>query len=121
MNTILWIMQALLCAMFAMAGRGKISNTREQHIADGHIKPEQSLTFIRILGALELLGCVGIIVPRLINVLPILTPITAICFALIMIAGIFVHTQKKEYKMLPLLIVIFIFSITVAYFRFKNN
>ena len=113
-------MQTLLCAMFAMASWGKISNTREQHIADGHIKPEQSLTFIRILGVLELLGCVGIIVPCLVNVFPILTPITAICFALVMIAGIFVHAQKKEYKILPLLVVIFIFSVTVAYFRYNQ-
>ena len=56
-------MQFLLVAMFAMAGYGKITNTKQQHISDGHIKPEASVIPIRILCVLEWLGCIGIIVP----------------------------------------------------------
>ena len=120
MNIILWIIQLLLTAMFAMAGYGKISSTKQQHIADGHIKPEASVIPLRILGVLEWLGCIGIIVPWLTNIFPVLTPIAACCFCLIMTAGIIVHTQKKEYKMLPLLTAILAISFVVAYFRFKQ-
>lgn len=78
MNIVLWIMQIILAAVFAMAGYGKISNTKQQHIADGHIKPEASVIPIRILGVLEWLGCIGIIVPWLTNFFSVLTPIAAL-------------------------------------------
>lgn len=120
MNTILWIMQILLTAMFAMAGYGKITNSKEQHISDGHIKEDNSVIPIRILGVLEWIGCIGIIIPWVTNIYPLLTPIAACCFGLVIIAGTAVHTLKKEYKMLPMLITILIISFLVAYFRFKE-
>lgn len=118
MNTILWIIQGLLAAFFIMPGLGKITGSKEKHIADGHLKANNSIMPIRILGVLELLGCIGIIAPWLTGVTPILTPITAVCFCIIMAAGMFVHTKKQEYKMLPMLIVVFLLSVVVAYFRF---
>jgi len=120
MNTILWIIQGLLAAAFIMPSFGKLSGSRQQHIADGHIKPGASLIPIRILGILEWLGCIGIIVPWLTGIMPILTPIAASGFCLIMASGLINHTLKKEYKMLPLLTAIFILAAIVAYFRFKQ-
>jgi|SRR5579871_1388640 len=118
MNIILWVIQGLLSAFFIMPGYGKITGSKEQHVADGHLKPNNSIIPIRILGVLELLGCIGIIVPWLTGILPILTPITAVCFCLIMLAGMFVHTKKKEFNMLPMLIAVFALSATVVYYRF---
>lgn len=118
MNTIIWILQALLAAFFIMPGIGKISGSREKHIADKHILPDGNLLPIRVLGVLELLGCLGIVLPWLIRVIPILTPITAIGFSLIMAAGIINHTIKREYKMLPMLIAVMIMASIVAYCRF---
>ena len=120
MNKILWVMQGLLAIMFVMSGFGKISNTKEQHIADGHIKPGASIGPIRLLGILEWLGCVGIVVPLLTGIMPVLTPIAAVCFGLIMIAGLIIHLLKKEYKMLPLLTTILLLAAVVAYFRFSE-
>ncbi|MGE8431516.1 DoxX family protein [Chryseobacterium joostei] len=119
MNTILWIIQGLLSLFFIMPGFGKITGSKEKHVADGHLKSESSIIPIRILGVLEWLGCIGIIIPWLIDFAPILTTMAATGFCLIMIAGMVVHTKKQEYKMLPMLIVVFILSATVAYFRFE--
>ncbi|MGH2667463.1 DoxX family protein [Flavobacterium sp.] len=120
MNTILWIMQGLLSAFFIMPGYGKITGSKEKHIADGHLKSNNSIMPIRILGFLELLGCIGIIIPWLTGIFPILTPMAATSFCLIMVAGMFVHTRKEEYKMFPMLILVFIISAVVAYFRFTD-
>ena len=117
MNTNLWIIQTLLAAFFIMPGFGKISNSKQKHIEEGHLKEENSIIPIRLLGILELLGCIGIIVPWLTGIIPILTPITAACFCLIMLSGIVVHIKKKEYKMLPMLVVVFILAALVAYYR----
>jgi len=111
MNIILWIIQGFLSAFFIMPGYGKISGSKDQHVANGHLKPNESIIPIRILGVLELLGCIGIIVPGLSSIAPILTPIAA---------AMFVHIKKKEYKMLPMLIIVFILSAVVAYFRFDE-
>lgn len=101
-----------------MPGIGKLSGSREKHIADGHIKPDGNLVPIRILGVLELLGCVGIILPWYTGIAPLLTPVTAAGYAAIMVAGLVLHTLKKEYKMLPMLLVVLAMAVVVAYYRF---
>ncbi|MGZ4057552.1 MAG: DoxX family protein [Bacteroidia bacterium] len=103
-----------------MSGFGKVSSSVQKHIDDGHIKPGSSVVPLRILGILEMLGCVGIIVPWLSGILPILTPITALCFCLIMLGALVIHAQKKEYKFLPLPIVIIVLAAMVAYYRFGS-
>lgn len=120
MNATLWVMQGLIAAIFIMPGYGKISGSKQQHIADGHIKPGASVIPIRILGVLEWLGCIGIIVPWLTGVAPVLTPAAATGFCLIMTAGIVNHALKKEYKMLPLLAAILVLAAVVAYYRFNQ-
>jgi len=120
MNTVLWILQGLLAMFFIMPGVGKVSGTRERHIADGHIKPDGYLFPIRILGVLELLGCLGVILPWLTGIAPVLTPVTAVCFCMIMAAGIINHTIKREYKMLPMLAAVFAIAFIVAYYRFAQ-
>jgi uncharacterized membrane protein YphA (DoxX/SURF4 family) len=121
MNTVLWVIQVLLAAFFFMAGFGKLSNSRQKHIADGHIKAGSSLLPIRVLGVLELLGCIGIILPWLTGIAPVLTPVSALGFCLIMLAGLAVHAQKKEYKMLPILFIVLIMAAMVACRRFQKT
>ena len=120
MITALWVIQVLLSAFFILPGYGKICNNKQKHIADGHIKSEASIIPIRILGILEWLGCIGIIVPWLTGIIPVLTPIAAGGFCLIMVAGMVSHALKREYKMLPLLTIILTLAATVMYFRFKQ-
>lgn len=120
MNIFLWVLQGCLAAFFIMPGIGKICGSRKKHIADGHIKSDGDLLPIRILGILELLGCVGIIAPWATGIAPILTPVSATGYCLIMVAGMIIHTIKKEYKMLPMLTIILIAASLVAYYRFAS-
>ena len=113
-------MQCLLAAFFIMPGVGKVSSSIQKHIEDKHISPGQSVVPIRVLGVLELLGCIGIIMPWFTGIAPILTPVTATCYCMIMLAGIVVHTGRKEYKMLPMLAIVLVMAALVAYFRFRN-
>ncbi len=117
MNAILWVLQGLLAAFFLMAGYGKVSSSRQHHIDSGHIKPDSSIVPIRILGVLEMLGSVGIIVPCLVGIAPVLTPVTAVCFCLVMVGSLVVHIQKKGYKFLPLPVIIIAMASLVAYYR----
>lgn len=120
MNTTLWILQALLAAAFILPGYGKLFSSKQQHIAEGHIRPGASVLPIRVLGVLEGLGCIGIIVPWLTGILPVLTPVAATGFALIMTAGLVHHARKKEFKMLPMLALLLVMAVMVAWFRFRQ-
>ena len=121
MNTVLWVMQGILSAFFIMPGIGKVSSSKRKHIEDGHLEPGGSIAPIRVLGILELLGCVGVIAPWLTGIAPILTPITAAGFCLVMAAGLVNHTLKKQYKLLPMLAVVFAIAAVVAYYRFGGG
>jgi len=52
--------------------------------------------FIRIIGIAELLGMIGIIVPWLAGIAPVLTPVTAVGFAIIMIVAAPIHYKRRE-------------------------
>ncbi|MBK9107574.1 MAG: DoxX family protein [Saprospiraceae bacterium] len=118
MELIIWIFQTLLALVFAGAAMKKLNPSTNNMLAGKQSLPDRKLIFLKILGVLELLGVIGIIVPQLINVYPILTPVTAVCFVLVLTGALFDKIKSKEMKMLPLIVVCILMSIVVAYYRF---
>lgn len=118
-NNLVWIFQWLLAAFFLMAGTGKLTKSVEEHIEDRHIQPGQSVLYIRLLGVLELLGCVGIIVPWWSGILPVLTPITACCFGAVMIGAVVIQASRRDYAMLGVPAVLLVLCAVVAWYRFS--
>lgn len=120
MDITVWLMQGLLATFFLLAGFNKISSSKQKHVEDGHLKPGASVIPLRILGIFEMLGSVGIIIPCLTGFAPVLTPIAAVCFCIIMLGAFVVHIQRKQYKFLPLTIVVIALGVVVAYYRFMT-
>ena len=119
MNTALWIIQALLAAMFAMAGTTKLTQPQEKLEKQFPWVNDFSLSTVRLIGVSELLGAIGLIVPWLTGIVPVLTPIAASGFCLIMIlATNLVHLKKGEYKGVAMNVVLFLLALFVAYGRF---
>jgi uncharacterized membrane protein YphA (DoxX/SURF4 family) len=118
LNAALWIVQCLLAALFAMAGYGKLTQTIAQHVADGHLKPGDPVWPLRVLGVLELLGCVGILAPWFVGIAPILTPVAAVCFGLLMAGAFVVHARRREFRFLPLPMLVMAMAAFVAFHRF---
>jgi len=83
MNIALWIIQALLTALFLFAGGMKL------------IIPIEEMTrqiampgwFLRFIGIAEVLGAIGLILPWLLRIRPILTPLAAAGLTIIMIGA----------------------------------
>jgi len=106
MNTILWIAQGLLAVMYLMAGIMKTFQTTRAKERMPWAK-ERSNEFVRFVGVSEMLGALGLIFPLLTGVLPWLTPLAALGLTLIQLLAIFTeHLPKKEYKVIPLNIVL---------------
>jgi VIT1/CCC1 family predicted Fe2+/Mn2+ transporter len=51
---------------------------------------------VKGIGALELLGAIGLILPAVLDIAPILVPIAAVGLALTMLGAIVVHVRRKD-------------------------
>ena len=87
MTVALWIIQSLLAALFLFAGAVKLVLPAED--LTGPIA--MPILFLRFIGALEVLGALGLILPGLLRIRTGLTPLAALGLVIIM-AGATVTT-----------------------------
>jgi hypothetical protein len=81
MNKLLWILQVLLAVLFLFAGVMKFVMPAEQLTA-------QSASFLRFIGACEVLGALGLVLPWLLRIRPGLTPLAAAGLVIIMVGAV---------------------------------
>lgn len=99
MNTLLWIGQALLGVIFLLSGYAKGTWSVQKLAASGQTGAlEVSLPVLRFIALTEILGAVGITVPWITGIAPVLTPLAAIGFAIIMVLAARVHYRRGEMK-----------------------
>ena len=122
MNTGLWIAQAILSVAFLYSGINKAFLPKEKVIAKGQTGvvdiPRPGVKWI---GISEILGSIGIIIPLALGVFPILTPITALCFAAIMMMAAPIHYRLHEPRNVVTNIFLLVLALAVAWFRFKER
>ena len=73
---------------------------------------------VKTIGSLELLAAIGLILPALTKILPILTPLAATGLVLTMIGASLTHFRRKEYPMIGVNLVLLALAAFVAYGRF---
>jgi uncharacterized membrane protein len=118
MNTVLWIMQSLVAITFFCIGLIKTLGSKQKLQKIFSAGSPRSLFTTRLIGFLEILGAVGIIFPLLLHVYPFLTAIAGTCLSMVMLGAAAVHLKKKEYKTLPLITILFIFSVIITINRY---
>jgi hypothetical protein len=74
MNVFLWIVQAVLAAMFVLAGIMKSTQPKEKLAPKLPWVQDFSAGTVRFIGVAELLGGLGLILPAATGIAPILTP-----------------------------------------------
>lgn len=97
LNIVLWVVQGLLAAAFAMAGFMKITSLIEE-LANGGMSFVNSFGagMVRFIGISELLAAVGLILPAALRIKPVLTPAAAIGIAIIMVLATGYHISNSE-------------------------
>ncbi len=120
MNIALWIVQVILAFVFVMIGFMKISQPKGTLIEKGMGFVEDfSAGQVRLIGILEVLGAIGLILPGLTGIIPILTPLAAVGLALTMVGAAFTHIRRGgETQMLITNLVLLALALFVAYGRF---
>jgi uncharacterized membrane protein YphA (DoxX/SURF4 family) len=115
MNIALWIIQALLAALFLFAGGMKLILPIEEMTQQ---IPMPGL-FLRFIGVCEVLGGLGMILPWLTGVRPGLTPLAAAGLVIIMIGATVLTLMTVNAAMALIPLATGILCVFVAYGRWR--
>lgn len=117
MTIAVWIVSAILAAIYLPAGTMKAFQPKEKLTALTWTQRYSTPT-VKFIGIAEILGAIGIIVPWLTGIATVLTPIAAIGLALVQVLAAVDHIRNREYSLLPTNTVLFAAALFVAIVRF---
>ncbi len=108
MNIALWVVAGLLSIAYLAVGGMKIVKSPEQLAENPNtaaVGEELSAPAIKAIGAIEVAGAFGLILPWLTGIAPILTPIAALGLVAVQIGAMVFHGRRREYKQWPINVV----------------
>lgn len=91
-----WIAAGLTSLMFLMAGGTKLVSSEAKMRESGMLPEGRSLAKERGIGLVEVIGVLGLILPPLLNVVPVLAPIAAVGLVITMIIAMIDHKSRNE-------------------------
>lgn len=118
MNIALWVVQALLAVAFLGAGSLKLARSQEQ------LRPRMAwvesvpAAVVKLIGAIEIIGAIGLILPALLHIAVVLTPLAAAGLVIVMIGAVVTHLRRREMGALAAPLVLGILALIVAVLRF---
>ena len=119
MNIVLWVLQGLAAVAFLGSGFLKLARPTPELAKTmtwvNHVRPPM----VKFVGAVEVLGAIGLILPWATGTATVLTPIAAVGLAVTMIGALFTHARiKDEAKVYVPSAVLLIISVVIAIGRF---
>jgi hypothetical protein len=106
--------RVVLAAVFACAGGAKLAFAKDRLGGPMPWVEDFSQGTVSLIGALELLGAVGVVAPRAAGVLPALSPLAAAGLAAVMVGGFATHVGRGEYLRSVSNVVLFALAASVA-------
>lgn len=118
MDTFLWILQWLLAGMFLMAGTMKLMQPKEKLAQSQGWANDFTSTTVKLIGMAEVLAAIGLVVPPLTDIAPILSQLAATGLVVLMIAAFSVHRRRGETQFMAMTAMLAILTAVVAIGRF---
>lgn len=120
METIIWILKAVISLMFFFVGINKLLLPKAKLLDKGmkgliNLDEKQ----IKAAGVLELTGAIGLILPSAVKYYPILSAISALCLGLTMIVAGLINFKLKL-SIIPNILIL-VLCIFIAYWELKLN
>ena len=120
LNLWLWIVTMLLATVLLIS-TAKMFVPRERIAAVGHAA-EWVMDFspgaLRAIGVLEILAVAGLILPAVLDIAPILVPVTATCVALLFLCAAIMRLRRGERATIVADLVYLALAVFVAWGRF---
>lgn len=115
----LWVVQVLLAVAFGMAGTMKTFTP-----LDELVKTMPWFTSVpllpRFIGPAELAGALGMVLPSVTRIRPVLTPLAGVGLAVVMVLAGGMHAVRGELQMVPINVLLGGLAVFVAWGRFKK-
>ncbi len=118
MGIALWVAQVLLAVAFLGAGAMKLSQPKEKLVKNMAWVEDFSQPMVRLIGAAEVLGAIGVVLPALTGILPWLSPLAALGLVLLMLGAALTHLRRTEYGNIAMNAVLLVLAAFVVYGRF---
>ncbi|MFB4315202.1 DoxX family protein [Actinomadura sp. 21ATH] len=101
MDLALWIAAGLLAAVALVGGVTKTFVSKEKLAAQhgGEWTRNAGAGFVKTLGVLELLAAAGLILPAALDIAPVMVPVTALCWILLMVGAMVTHGRLGQFKL----------------------
>jgi hypothetical protein len=121
MNVFLWIVQGALAALFLFAGAMKLLQSKKRLADSGRGMAwveDFSEGTVKLIGGLEVLAAIGLILPAVTGIAPILVPVTAVGLVLMQASAAYTHLRRKERQVVPINVLLIVLAVVVAWGRF---
>jgi len=102
-NTALWIISGLLAAAYLAGGASLILMPKERYRALGrsqHWVDDFSAGHLKAIGAIKVVGAIGLVLPALLDIAPVLVPLAACGLMLVMAGAATTRFRRSEWKYL---------------------
>lgn len=120
MSDAVWIVSFVLCALYLSAGSLKLLRPREV-LADSLPWVEGfSDVRVKVIGAVEVLGAIGVVLPWLAGVVTVFTPLAATGLVVLQALAIRVHLRRREPRVVPFNLLLLLAALFVAVLRFTE-
>ena len=103
MNLTLWILAGALAVAFTAGGTSLVLFPKERYRALGpsqHWVDDFGDAHLKFIGAIKIVGCLGLILPAALDVAPNLTPLAACGLMLFMAGAATTRFRRSEWKLL---------------------
>jgi uncharacterized membrane protein YphA (DoxX/SURF4 family) len=121
MNLALWIVAGLLAAAYLLSGVGKLIVPKEKMATmstNARWVEDFSAGSVKAIGALEALAAVGLILPAVLDIAPILVPFAALGLVIIMTGAVITRIRRHEFKIMVADLAYLALAAFVAWGRF---
>ena len=119
-NIALWIAQILLAASMVWAASMKLFSPIDKLSAMWPWTAQVPVWLVKFTGVIDMLGAAGLILPALLRIKPVLTPIAAICIIVLMVCASVFHISSGEASVIGVNIVFAVLAAFIAWGRFRE-
>lgn len=103
MNIVLWILTGLLAVAFGVGGATQLILTKERYrsLANSqHWVDDFGAAHVKAIGTIKIIGVIGLVVPPLIGLLPLLSPLAACGLMLVMTGAATTRFRRSEWALM---------------------
>lgn len=120
MNVFLWVAAGVLAVLFASVGIGKLTQSKEKLMAQPNLAWTEDFSpgMIKLIAAAELAAGLGLVLPPLTGIAPVLTPLAASGLVIVMAGAAVTHARRGEARVIPVNVVLGVLALVVAWGRF---